>query len=189
MQLHKAPIKKGIITEIEKIENLKMIPIRNKKSVFLALFFAVSFFSCDDTIEFIQFEPIENAAWETSKKVTFDFSIQDTISPKNVFIHLRNTSDYPFSNIYVITTLTFPDETKVIDTLQYEMADATGKFLGKGITDIKESKLFYKEQKIFPKAGNYQFQVRQAMRQNGEVQPLQKLNGIQDIGFSIEKVN
>ena len=69
------------------------------------------------------------------------------------------------------------------------MADATGKFLGKGITDIKESKLFYKEQKIFPKVGNYQFQVRQAMRKNGEVQPLQKLNGIQDIGFSIEKVN
>lgn len=166
-----------------------MIPIRNHKSIFVALFFAVSFFSCDDTIEFIQFEPIENAAWDTSKKVTFDFSIQDTISPKNLFIHVRNTGEYPFSNMYVITTLTFPDETKVIDTLHYEMADATGKFLGKGIADSKESKLFYKEQKIFPKAGNYKFQIRQAMRKNGEVKPLQKLHGIQDIGFSIEKVN
>ena len=166
-----------------------MIPIRNKKSVFLALFLVISFFSCDDTIEFIQFEPLENAVWENSKNVTFNFSIQDTISPKNLFIHVRNTGEYPFSNLYVITTLTFPDETKVIDTLQYEMADVSGKFLGKGISDIKESKLFYKEQKIFPKAGKYQFQVRQAMRKNGEVQPLQKLNGIQDIGFSIEKVN
>jgi len=166
-----------------------MIPIRNKKSVFLALFLVISFFSCDDTIEFIQFEPLENAVWENSKNLTFNFSIQDTISPKNLFIHVRNTGEYPFSNMYVITTLTFPDETKVIDTLQYEMADVSGKFLGKGISDIKESKLFYKEQKIFPKAGKYQFQVRQAMRKNGEVQPLQKLNGIQDIGFSIEKVN
>jgi gliding motility-associated lipoprotein GldH len=166
-----------------------MIPIRNHKSIFVALFFAVFFFSCDDTIEFIQFEPIENAAWDTSKKVTFDFSIQDTILPKNLFIHVRNTGEYPFSNMYVITTLTFPDETKVIDTLHYEMADATGKFLGKGIADSKESKLFYKEQKVFPKTGKYQFQVRQAMRKNGEVKPLQKLQGIQDIGFSIEKVN
>ena len=105
-----------------------MIPIRNKKSVFLALFFVFSFFSCDDTIEFIQFEPIENAAWETSKKVRFDFNIQDTISPKNLFIHLRNTSDYSFSNIYVITTLTFPDETKVIDTLNMKWRMLLGSF-------------------------------------------------------------
>ncbi len=164
-----------------------MIQIRNNKSVFLTLFFVVSFFSCDDTIEFIQFEPIENTVWKTSKKVTFDFSIQDTISPKNLFIHVRNTSDYPFSNIYVITTLKFPDQTKIVDTLQYEMADVSGKFLGKGITDIKESKLFYKERKIFPKAGKYQFQIRQAIRKNDEVEPLKKLDGIQDIGFSIEK--
>lgn len=162
---------------------------RSKKSVFLALLFAIFFSSCDDAIEFIQFEPIEDAAWKTTQKVTFKFNIQDTISPKNLFIHLRNTSDYPFSNIYLITTLSFPDQTKIIDTLQYEMADASGKFLGKGITDIKESKLFYKEKKIFPKSGNYQLQVCQAMRKIGEVKPLQELTGVQDIGFSIEKVN
>ena len=128
-----------------------MIPIRNKKSVFLALFFVFSFFSCDDTIEFIQFEPIENAAWETSKKVRFDFNIQDTISPKNLFIHLRNTSDYSFSNIYVITSLTFPDETKVVDTLQYEMADTTGKFLEKELRISKKVNCFIKNKKYSQK--------------------------------------
>lgn len=166
-----------------------MMQIHNKKYFFLWCFIVFSFFSCDDSIEFIHFEPVENASWETTKKVTFNFSFQDTISPKNLFIHLRNTSDYPYSNIYVITTLIFPDETKIIDTLQYEMADNSGKFLGKGIADAKESKLFYKEQKIFPKAGNYKLQIRQAMRKNGEVDPLKKLIGIQDIGFSIEKID
>ena len=152
-------------------------------------FLKISFFSCDDTIEFIQFESIENAAWKTSKKVRFDFYIQDTISPKNLFIHLRNTSDYSFSNIYVITSLTFPDETKVVDTLQYEMADKNGKFLGSGISEIKDSKLFLKENSIFPISGVYKISLKQAMRKNGNVDGIKELEGITDVGFRIEKVN
>lgn len=166
-----------------------MIRIRNRTKHFFLGIIVFAFVSCDDTIEFIKFEPIENAAWEKTNSISFNFEIQDTISPKNLFIHLRNNSEYPYSNIYVITTLLFPDETKIIDTLQYEMADKTGKFLGKGIADIKENKLFYKENTQFPKMGNYQFQVRQAMRKNSEVKPINSLQGIQDIGFSIEKVD
>lgn len=166
-----------------------MIQILNRKSSFLLGFLLFFLFSCDDNIEFIKYESISDASWETNKKVSFDFNVQDTISRKNLFIYVRNTSDYPFSNLYVITTMVFPDETRVIDTLQYEMADSTGKFLGKGFTDIKENKLYYKENKLFPQKGNYQFQIRQAMRKNGEVNPLSALKGIQDIGLCIEKVN
>lgn len=164
------------------------MPIRSKKTAFFISVIFTFLFSCDDSIEFLKYESFDNASWETSKKVSFDFSVTDTISPKNLFIYLRNTSEYPFSNLYVITTLTFPNQTKVVDTLQYEMADASGKFLGKGFTDIKENKLFYKEQKVFENKGNYQFQIRQAMRKNGEVRPITSLKGVQDIGFSIEKV-
>lgn len=148
----------------------------------------MGFISCDTQIEFTEYESLQNSSWEKDNHITFNFAIQDTISPKNLFINIRNTSDYSFSNLFVITTLTFPDETKIIDTLQYEMAAASGKFLGKGFTDIKESKLYYKENKIFPKKGNYTFQIRQAMRKNGEVTPIQSLSGVQDIGLSIEKV-
>lgn len=166
-----------------------MTQILNRKSSFLLGFLLFFLFSCDDQIEFIKYESISGATWETNYKVAFDFSVQDTITPKNLFIYVRNTSDYPFSNLYVITTLVLPDETRIIDTLQYEMADTSGKFLGKGFTDTKENKLYYKEKKRFPRKGNYQFQIRQAMRKNGEVSPLTTLKGIQDIGFSIEKVN
>ena len=165
-----------------------MIQILNRKWSFLSVFLLFFLFSCDDSIELIKYESISGANWETKNNVAFDFSIQDTITPKNLFIYVRNTSDYPFSNLYVITTLVIPDETMIIDTLQYEMSDTSGKFLGKGFTDTKENKLYYKEKKRFPRKGNYQFQIRQAMRKNGEVSPLTALKGIQDIGFSIEKV-
>ncbi|OBY63602.1 gliding motility lipoprotein GldH [Polaribacter reichenbachii] len=144
-------------------------------------------FSCSDKIEFTKYKSLSNASWEANKNISFEFEISDTISPKNLFINLRNNKDYPYSNLYVITELNFPNGDKIIDTLQYEMADNSGQFLGKGFTDIKENKLFYKEEKVFPVSGKYVFNIRHAMRKNGEVNTIPFLQGVQDVGFSIEK--
>jgi gliding motility-associated lipoprotein GldH len=143
--------------------------------------------SCNDEVEFTKYKSIQNASWEANKNISFEFTVVDTISAKDLFINIRNNKEYSFSNLYLITALNFPDGTKVIDTLQYEMADNLGQFLGKGFTDIKENKLFYKEEKVFPVSGKYVFNVRYAMRKNGEVKPSPFLEGIQDVGFSIEK--
>ena len=84
--------------------------------------------------------------------------------------------------------MTFPDLTKVVDTLEYEMADATGRFLGSGFSDRKENKLFYKENVRFKESGIYLFQIRQAMRKRNEVAGISPLQGISDVGISVEKV-
>ena len=118
----------------------------------------------------------------------FEFDVKDTISSRNLFINIRNNSEYKFSNLFIITELVFPNQTKVVDTLQYQMADEKGAFLGVGFTEIKENKLFYKENKKFLLSGKYQLNVRHAMRKNGEVHPIEFLKGIQDVGFSIEKL-
>ncbi|AUC21384.1 MULTISPECIES: gliding motility lipoprotein GldH [Polaribacter] len=143
-------------------------------------------FSCDDKSDFNLYKSIDNDGWKANEKIFFEFDVKDTISPKNLFINIRNNNEYAYSNLYLITELVFPNETKVVDTLQYEMADKTGRFLGVGFTEIKENKLFYKEKKAFPVSGNYTFNVRHAMRKNGEVKPIEFLKGIQDVGFSIE---
>ena len=152
----------------------------------IVLVFGFLMFSCDDKTDFNQYKSIDDKGWEANSKVLFEFDVKDTISPKNLFINIRNNSDFEFSNLYLITELVFPNQSKVVDTLQYEMADATGKFLGTGFTEIKENKLFYKEKKAFPVSGKYMFHVRHAMRKNGEVKPIEFLKGIQDVGFSIE---
>lgn len=144
--------------------------------------------SCDNKTEFNQYKAIENAALEANKKVFFEFDVKDTIFQKNLFINIRNNSEYQFSNLYLITELNFPNGTIVVDTLQYEMTDNLGRFLGNGFAEIKDNKLFYKEKKAFPISGKYTFSVRQAMRKNGEVNPIPFLEGISDVGFSIEKI-
>jgi gliding motility-associated lipoprotein GldH len=144
--------------------------------------------SCSDGIEFTKYKSLPNASWQANESISFEFDIKDTISPKNLFINIRNNKDYAYSNLYVITALNFPNGDKVIDTLHYEMADNSGKYLGTGFTEIKENKLFYKEEKVFPTSGKYSFHIRHAMRKSGEVNPIPFLEGLQDVGFSIEKV-
>ena len=161
--------------------------IIRKNNYLIIIMILIFLTSCDSKNIFNQYTSIPNGSWEANKKVSFNFSIKDTISKRNLFINLRNNKHYQFSNIYLITSLNFPNDTKIIDTLQYEMADATGNFLGSGFSDIKENKLFYKEEKTFPVSGSYTFEVYQAMRKNGQVNGIEFLEGITDVGFRIEK--
>jgi gliding motility-associated lipoprotein GldH len=164
-----------------------MEAILNNKLLTLLLL-AILTNSCDDISEFNRYNKLENSSWKAGEIVSFTFKVKDTISPKNLFINIRSNNDYEFSNLYVITELKFPNNSLVIDTLQYEMTNASGKFLGNGFSEIKENKLFYKERKIFPVSGGYAFNVRHAMRKNGAMNAIENLKGIQDVGFSIEKI-
>ena len=81
----------------------------------------------------------------------------------------------------------YPNGHHFRDTLEYKMADAYGNWLGQGYTDIKESKLYYKEKFVFPMAGNYQISLQQVMRQREQVEGIEFLKGILDVGFRIEE--
>jgi gliding motility-associated lipoprotein GldH len=159
-----------------------------KSKFLILLLISILMISCNDTTEFNQYKAVENSSWKSGEKINFTFEVKDTILSKNLFINIRNNSDYAFSNLYLITALKFPNNSLVIDTLQYEMADASGMFLGNGFSELKENKLFYKERKVFPVSGNYSLTIRHAMRKNGEMKAIEKLFGVQDVGFSIEKI-
>ncbi|MAD97769.1 MAG: gliding motility lipoprotein GldH [Flavobacteriaceae bacterium] len=161
---------------------------KSSKLFLLSVFLLVLFESCDSSIEFIDFKSVSNTTWTTEDTISFTFPIKDTITPKNLFLHIRNNNDYEFNNLFVVTKLKFPNNQVIIDTLQYEMADKNGKLLGDGLSSIKESKLFYKENKVFPVSGDYTVSVYQAMRKQGEIAST-NLNGVSEIGFSIEKRN
>ena len=63
---------------------------------------------------------------------------------------LRNDNTYPFANIFLIASLTAGGELVTQDTLEYAMAAPDGKWLGTGFTEVKESKLWWKEGVVFP---------------------------------------
>ena len=69
------------------------------------------------------------------------------------------------------------------------MAQPDGTWLGKGYGSIKENKLWFKENIVFPSAGVYTLRLSHAMRKNGNVDGVINLEGITDVGFEIVKSN
>jgi gliding motility-associated lipoprotein GldH len=149
---------------------------------------ALLLLSCNSNVIFDQYQSVENHEWASSTKLDFIVSNTDTISSKNVFINIRNNKDYEFSSIFLIAEIESPSGMQVVDTLEYQMTDAAGKWLGNGFTDIKENKLFYKENMVLAEKGEYIFNIQQATRSIQDIEGKNPLKGITDVGLSIEKV-
>jgi len=154
----------------------------------LILMISLVVLSCDDIAVYDIYKPISKAKWHKDSIVNFDFNPIDTLSTNNVYINLRNNDDYEYSNLFLIVGIDFPNNFSVVDTLEYEMADSEGIFLGSGFTDLKENKLEYKTNVVFPTTGTYKISVQHAMRKSGEVEGISFLQGISDVGLRIEKV-
>ena len=164
----------------------------NGRLTFLFLLFFLFLFSCDKNIVFDDYQSLDDNIFLQSKPVRFTFNITDTISRNNVFIQLRNNQDYPYSNLFLITKIESPKGIIEIDTLQYEMTNNRGEFLGTGISGIKENVLCVTEnclKKVFFELGEYNLSIKQAMREKGKVEGIEGLEGITDIGLKIEKTN
>ncbi len=158
-----------------------------RNSTILLLILSFVFFSCNDRSIFSQYKPIKNSLWKAEDSLHFDFAILDTISTHNLFIHIRNDDNFPFSNLFLITTLEDPRGQLLKDTLEYIMARPTGEWLGQGSGSLKENKLWFRENMTFPHTGTYRLTITHAMRKNGEVKGLNNLNGINDVGLEVEQ--
>ena len=156
------------------------------KSSFLFILTIGLLFSCDKKRVFDDYKSVENS-WHKDSVVTFDLPNLDFKKKYNLFVNLRDNNDYPYNNIFLIISLKQPDGLTKVDTLEYQMADAEGNLLGNGFSDVKESKLVYKE-KIQFKKGKYKVAIKHAVRHTGKVAGIDKLKGITEVGFRIETV-
>ena len=124
--------------------------------------------------------------WEVNEKVIFELNLESAI-PVNFMIYLRNDNRYIYSNIFIIATLKEGDKTLSCDTLEYAMADPKGEWLGAGFLELKESKLWWKEDFDFPQGENITATLEHAVRHTGSESGIKDLEGIVGVGLSIEK--
>ena len=150
------------------------------------LFFGLLFLMrCSSPGGHLDYRSIPETGWE---KTPLEFNLPHSIAatPQNIFIYLRNNNDYPFSNIFIIAKM-YKDMVLVeTDTLEYAMAAADGQWLGSGFTEIKESKLWWKEDYPFESGAKYQVAIEQVVRNNGAVEGVATLQGILNVGVGIE---
>jgi gliding motility-associated lipoprotein GldH len=142
------------------------------------------FASCADHVVYQADVPIPDGKWHRDLKPEFTFEVTDTVSQHDLYIDLRHTGDYPFSDLFVFLDFTGPGGKNMRDTVECLLADPTGRWYGKGtgfiFSDRIHAKVLYKLRNRFPAAGRYTIRLEQAMR-------TEELEGILDVGISLEK--
>ncbi len=156
---------------------------RQKISKASFLFLVLIFFSaCNRNVVYSKYHTFKNNVWPASEKAVFDVMIKDTLSLNNISLMIRHADDYPYSNIFLFVTSSYPDGRVISDTMEVMLANNKGEWQGSGAGDIFDLKVPVKRNIRFPRSGNYQFQFAQGMRV--DMLPL-----IMDFGLEIEKVS
>ena len=161
--------------------------LKNKTFSF-SILALLTLLSCDKDRVFDQYANLDGA-WKANEAFVFEYESIDTITPYNYFINMRVSNNFPFNNLFLIVETQAPSKDIQVDTLEYAMTKPTGELLGNGITDIKESKLWFKENEPLKEKGTYTFKVYQAVRETGKVKGVQELEGVSEVGFRIEKLS
>jgi len=135
--------------------------------------------SCSNRTVYDEYIAVDESGWNKDDSSLFEFEILDTLLLYNLYLNIRNTTDYEFSNIYFFISTQFPDGREFQDTVQCFLANHRGKWLGKGLGKIKDNRLLFKRGIRFPASGSYKMSIEQAMREDN-------LKGISDVGIRLE---
>ncbi len=137
--------------------------------------------SCMQNDDIVIMQNVDNH-WSTSKKLHFEWEINDFNQPKNIRFVIRNNEEYPYANLFLIAHFSEKGSKSIItDTINYAMAKNNGDWIGTGFGNVKELFVEYKNKYRFPKKGIYQINIIQGMRNKD-------LKGIEDIGVKIEPI-
>lgn len=137
-------------------------------------------FSCQGNTVYDEVVSVNNGNWDKNEAAHFEVEVKDTAAYYNFYLSVYNTTNYRYSNLYVFLTTEFPNGNKSRDTIECTLADPSGKWLGKGWGNVKESGILLKSGLQFPMSGKYQFFIQQAMRQD-------TLKDIKRVGIRLEK--
>jgi gliding motility-associated lipoprotein GldH len=141
---------------------------------------ALLFIACDGKRVYEQNTDIKDYNWDNNTALSFDVTIEDTVSLHNMYVNVRNAGYYRFSNLFLFMNTHVPNGNILRDTLEITLATPDGKWLGNGLGDIYDNRYLFRKQFKFPQAGTYKFELIQGMRVN-------PLPGIMDAGIRIEK--
>jgi gliding motility-associated lipoprotein GldH len=154
----------------------------NFKPVFFSaiIFCALLFISCNSNRVFEENKEITKNNWDYNTPLSFKVNITDTVALHNMYINVRNAGFYRFSNLFLFVNTHLPNGITTRDTVEITLSSPEGKWLGDGLGDIYDNRYLFRKQFKFPMAGDYTFELIQAMRVN-------PLPGIMDAGVRIEK--
>ena len=144
------------------------------------LLVAILFSACNNNVVYDENKEVNQQAWKTIDKLYYEVDITDTIKDYKLAINIRNTIEYPYSNIFFYLNTILPNgKVTKCDTIECYLAYPDGTWKGKGSSKIRDNRFWIAKNIKFEQKGKYTFELRQATIDS-------TLKGICDVGLHLE---
>jgi gliding motility-associated lipoprotein GldH len=155
-----------------------------RRLIFFYLTLTASLFlmaGCTDKNAIIdQNTAVNDHNWTYLNKFKFTFKIDDEKPGYNLYMNLRVTGDYKYSNLFVLISQNGPGIKNAVKRYEMRLANKDGEWLGKGSGNLYSYQEPFLINHKFPAKGTYTFIIEQNMRDN----PLREVS---DVGLRVEK--
>ncbi|MCO4292954.1 gliding motility lipoprotein GldH [Solitalea sp. MAHUQ-68] len=141
---------------------------------------ALFLFSCTDNSVYNNTLTIEPKGWLSNDKAVYDVKL-DQAGTYSIYLNLRHTDDYKYSNIFFRMYVKNPDgKNQTTRIIEVKLAEKDGKWIGSGSGKLVARKVFLTDGFKFAKPGTYRIELEQYMRDD----PLKEIS---DIGIELIK--
>ncbi len=137
-------------------------------------------YSCDPDMVYDQYVQTEEGLWKWQNAREFKIEMSDTLAMHNIYLQVRHTVEYPMSNLYMFVHLKGPEGQLLKDTVNLILADPDGRWIGKGVGNLRELQLLYRKNTKFGQSGTYTITLEQGMR-------IPELP-VTDLGIRVERI-
>lgn len=123
---------------------------------------------------------IPNRNWAYTDPLRYDVKIDDAAPLYNIYLNLRVTGYYKYSNIFIIFRRAGHGKKAQATRYEFKLAKPDGEWLGAGSGNLYSYRFVLLKGYKFPENGVYHIEIEQNMRDN----PLREVS---DAGLCVEK--
>lgn len=139
------------------------------------------FASCADSAVFDKSVSIADNMWRYDDQPRLSAHITDADQLYDIYLNLRHTPEYRYSNIFLLVHLSGPGMPDTAERFELHLAEPDGRWLGRSAGSMYAHQQLIKDNVRFPDTGLYHFTIEQNMREN-------PLGEVADVGIRVEPV-
>ncbi|MGB0429568.1 MAG: gliding motility lipoprotein GldH [Bacteroidia bacterium] len=122
--------------------------------------------SCSAGLLYEKYLEIDNKGWKYVEPITFEVEVDDIGKAYDIYVNLRHTNDYPYSNLWLMLYTYPPDEGDVTQQrMELKLAQPDGKWLGNGLGTNITHEIRVRQKFVFPTKGTFAFTLQHDMRE------------------------
>jgi gliding motility-associated lipoprotein GldH len=160
--------------------NLTLLALKTKHLLLiLCSIFLLSACQKNNVYDFVKATPGKGFGYADS--LDFKVQINDTTSHYNMYVNVRHLAAYPYSNLWIRLSTTYPNGSHDTKDLSLPLANDEGKWYGVAIADVVNQKILVQPNASLSQGGVYTFNIMQNSRDS-------LLQDLLELGVRLERI-